>query len=53
MTLTQLRQRFALWRRQRDDMQRLHDLDDHLLGDLGIERRQIRDFVRGRLACDA
>lgn len=38
-----------LWSRLSRDIHRLKGLDDHLLADVGVERPDIRRFVRGRL----
>lgn len=40
------RQRFRTWRRYRRAIIQLHALDDHLLADMGVERRDIRRRVR-------
>lgn len=46
------KQRFRAWRRDRRAIIQLHALDDHLLADMGIERRDIRRRVRRAAAND-
>lgn len=41
-----LRRRLTEWSRLRRDIERLKQLDDHLLADLGIERECIASSVR-------
>lgn len=40
------RQRFHTWRLYRRATHQLHDLDDHLLADMGIDRQEIRRRAR-------
>lgn len=42
---TSLRQ-FIFWRMERQTVRRLEALDDHLLADIGTDRRGIERFVR-------
>ena len=37
------------WKKLDDDVLKLKALDDYLLADMGIDRKHIGDFVRGRL----
>lgn len=37
------------WKRLDDDVLKLRALDDYLLADIGVDRRQIGPLVRGRL----
>ncbi len=41
--------RVRRWKKFDDDVLKLRGLDDHLLADIGVEREDIRDFVRGKL----
>jgi uncharacterized protein YjiS (DUF1127 family) len=47
--LSGLIRRVRLWNRLERDIHRLKGLDDHLLADVGVDRPDIRRFVRGRL----
>lgn len=44
-----LARRLADWSQTRRDIALLRHLDNHLLADMGIERRQIARLVRGRI----
>lgn len=46
--LDELKYRLGEWLRIRRDAQMLRRLDDHLLADLGLTRRDIIGFVRGK-----
>jgi uncharacterized protein YjiS (DUF1127 family) len=37
------------WKKLGDDAMKLQALDDYLLADMGLERGDIRAFVRGKL----
>jgi len=37
------------WKKLDDDALKLRSLDSHLLADIGVERRRIGAFVRGKL----
>lgn len=40
--------RYRQWRREHEAIRHLRQIDDRLLDDVGIERREIDDAVRGR-----
>ena len=46
--LRQLKDFFTTWGRTRRAVARLRRFDDHLLDDIGVERRQIAARVAGR-----
>ena len=46
--LDEIKYRFGEWLRIRRDTQMLRRLDDYLLADLGLTRRDIRGFVSGK-----
>lgn len=46
--LASFSRRLRQWIRIEADIKLLRSLDEHLLADMGIERRFIRDFVNGR-----
>ena len=48
MTLTDLMTRFDGWLRTVRDIKRLRALDNRLLTDIGIDRKDIADMVIGR-----
>jgi uncharacterized protein YjiS (DUF1127 family) len=42
-------QRVRRWQKFEDDIMKLQGLDDTLLADMGIDRREIPALVRGKL----
>ena len=50
MLYNDIKKRLTEWLELREAATRLRRLDNRLLADLGIERKCIADFVRGRCA---
>lgn len=40
--------RVRRWKKMDDDVLKLRALDDYILADMGVEREDIRAFVRGK-----